>query len=116
MIDPMPETAGEFAKVAGGIGGYVVAGFLVLRQWLSSAKVERAANDADVATITRLQTQLQDERARADAERARADELMRERERMVTEIGELRGRVEILSSQVQHLTALVERYAKGGAA
>lgn len=82
------------------VGSAGIAG-LSLRQWLSQASVDRAANDANVATINRLQAQVITERDRADA-------LMRDREALVREVGELRGEVTALREQVETLTTLVK--------
>lgn len=98
--DAIVENFPTLMKYAGAGLGYVAAAALFLRQWLSQAKVDRTANDANAATILRLQAQLV-------TERDRADRLMIEREAMVKEIGELRGKVEVLSEQVETLTALV---------
>lgn len=89
-----------WAKYLGTAVGSIAASALLLRQWLSGANVDRAANDANVQTIVRLQAQVV-------TERDRADRLMVEREAMVREIGELRGKVEVLSEQVETLTAMV---------
>lgn len=96
FVAAIPTWLKYLASAGGGMG----AALLFLRQWLSQAKVDRTANDANVATILRLQ-------AERDAERERADAMMREREAMVAELGELRGKVETLSEQVETLTALV---------
>jgi hypothetical protein len=94
-------------KYIGSGAGYLAAGVLFLRQWLSQAKVDRTANDSNAATINRLQAQV-------IVERDRADSLMREREAMVRELGELKGKVEVLSEQVETLTNLVKQL-KGAA-
>lgn len=80
-------------KYMGGAAGFIIAAVLALRQWLSSAGVSRAADAATQDIINTLQEQL-------TAERIRADELMREREAMAQEIGQLRGEVSALRSQV----------------
>lgn len=91
-----------------GMGGTaIVAGAVFLRQFLSSAKVDRSANEANVQTIERLTSEVEGERKRADQERDRADQLMHEREDMIREIGELKGKVDALTSQVAHLSDLV---------
>jgi len=90
-------------KFGGIAGGYIAAAILFLRQWLSQAKVDRTANEANTATIERLQ-------AERDAERARADAFMREREEMVAELGELRAKVDMLSQQVEDLKSLIREY------
>jgi len=90
----------SWAKWIGGAGGAIVAAWLYFRQFLSSAKVDRAADDANVATILRLQDELKSDRERADA-------LMRDRESMVAELGQLRGEVKALRDQVSMLTDLV---------
>ncbi|WP_323162847.1 hypothetical protein [Stenotrophomonas maltophilia] len=84
-------------KYLGGASGFVAAAALFLRQWLSSAKVDRTADEATTNTINTLQSQL-------TAERTRADGLMHEREAMATEIGQLRGEVAGLRSQVEAQT------------
>lgn len=91
----------DWLKWLGGVAGTVGAAALYLRQFLSKAKLERTADEADVHTILRLQAQLVVERDRADA-------LMRDRESMVKEIGELKGEVRALRDQVAALLALVE--------
>ncbi len=102
VLSNIPSWMKYVASAAGGVG----AAMLFLRQWLSQAKVDRTANDANAATIIRLQAQVV-------VERDRADSLMREREAMVRELGELKGKVEILSDQVETLTDLVKQL-KGG--
>lgn len=87
----------DWAKYLGGASGFLIAASLWLRQWLSSAKVDRTADEATTNTINTLQEQLA-------AERIRADELMHEREAMATEIGQLRGEVAGLRSQVEAQT------------
>lgn len=98
--DAFVENLPAVMKYTGAGLGYLVAGVLAMRAWLSQAKVDRTANDSNAATILRLQAQVV-------TERDRADRLMIEREAMVREIGELRGKVETLSEQVETLTALV---------
>ena len=93
----------DAVKYGGVAGGYIAAAILFLRQWLSQAKVDRTATEANVATITRLQ-------AERDSERERADQLMHEREAMVAELGELRAKVEMLSTQVEDLKTLIREY------
>lgn len=90
----------EWLKWTGPAGAAIAAGALFLRQYLSGAKVDRAADDANVATIRRLQDELAKERERADS-------LMRDREAMIQEIGQLRGEVQALRSQVETLTRLI---------
>lgn len=90
----------DWLKFAGGASGFIAAGALWIRQWLSSAKLDRAADDANERTLARLQEQLL-------AERDRADTLMREREAMATEIGSLRGEVHALRAQVDSLMAMI---------
>jgi len=97
FLNSVPAWIKYLAAFAGGSG----AALLYLRQWLSQAKVDRTANEANVETIQRLMGQL-------EAERRRADAYMREREEMVREIGALKGKVEILTEQVETLTALVK--------
>lgn len=87
----------DWVKLLGGGFGFVIAASLGLRQWLSSAKVDRTADEATTNTINTLQEQLA-------AERTRADDLMHEREAMATEIGQLRGEVAGLRSQVEAQT------------
>ena len=87
----------NWAKWIGATGSAIVAAWLYFRQYLSSAKVDRVADDANIATILRLQDQLKTERERADA-------LMRDRESMVAELGQLRGEVKALRDQVAMLT------------
>ena len=87
-------------KWVGGALGAIITAALFLRQYLSSAKVDRTANEANVATITRLQDELQHERERADS-------LMREREAMAKEIGELRGEVKGLREQIERLRDMI---------
>jgi hypothetical protein len=107
------DEASVFAKVPSwliglGTGGAAIVGAAVfLRQFLSSAKVDRAADAANVATIERLTAEVENERKRADSERDRADQLMHEREDMIREIGELKGKVDTLTAQVAQLTDLV---------
>ncbi|HHA2674740.1 TPA: hypothetical protein ACOECQ_000807 [Stenotrophomonas maltophilia] len=84
-------------KYVGGASGFLIAASLWLRQWLSSAKVDRTADEATTNTINTLQEQLA-------AERTRADGLMHEREAMATEIGQLRGEVNALRTQVEAQT------------
>lgn len=91
-----------WAKYTGGATGFVAAGVLWLRQWLSSAKVDRTIDAEAVQTIQRLQAQVESERQRADA-------LMHEREAMATEIGQLRGEVASLRQQVETLVALIQQ-------
>lgn len=95
-----------WAKYLGTAVGSIAASALLLRQWLSGANVDRTANDANAQTIVRLQAQVV-------TERDRADRLMVERESMVKQIGELSGKVEVLSSQVDQLTELVKGITGG---
>ena len=87
-------------KWIGGAGGTLAAGWLYFRQYLSSAQVDRAANDANVATILRLQDELKNERERANV-------LMRDRESMIAELGQLRGEVKALREQIAALNIAV---------
>ena len=91
-----------WAKYVGGSTGFVAAGVLWLRQWLSSAKVDRTIDTEAVQTIQRLQAQV-------ESERKRADDLMHEREAMATEIGSLRGEVAALRNQVEMLVKLIQQ-------
>ncbi|KAG0953887.1 hypothetical protein G6F31_013321 [Rhizopus arrhizus] len=75
----------DWAKYLGGTSGVLIAVSLWLRQWLSSAKVDRTADEATSNTLRTLQEQLA-------AERTRADGLMHEREAMAQEIGQLHRR------------------------
>lgn len=107
--DPSHLPAG--LKWLGGVGAALVAGFLFLRSYLSNARVERTVDEASVRTIERLQTML-------EAERARADTLMREREQLIGNIGELRSQIAVLNLNVEHLTGEVvrlRRASEGGA-
>ncbi len=79
----------DWAKYPGGTSGVRIAVALGLRQWWSSAKVDRTADEATSNTLRTLQEQLA-------AERTRADGLMHEREAMAQEIGQLRGEVSAL--------------------
>ncbi len=90
----------DWLNYVGGAAGFIAAAGLWIRQWLSSAKLDRAADDANERTLARLQAQLM-------AERDRADTLMREREAMATEIGSLRGEVHALRSQVESLMTMI---------
>jgi hypothetical protein len=99
-----------------GLGGAsLVGGAIWLRQFLSSAKVDRSANDANVATIERLTAEVEEANKRADAERDRADQLMHEREDMIRKIGELEGKVDALSAQVAQLSDLIVSMKRGQA-
>jgi len=95
-----------WAKLAGGSVVGIGGGLLWLRQWLSSAKVDRSIDTEAVQTIQRLQAQVADERKRAD-------DLMHEREAMATEIGQLRGEVTALRGQVEMLVAMIQRTQPG---
>lgn len=97
----MFENIPDWASWLGTGAAAFTAGFLFLRQYLSSAKVDRAADDANVATILRLQSELQ-------KERERADKLMADREQMIGELCQLRGEVEALRNQVEMLTRLIQ--------
>lgn len=92
----------EWLKWMGPTGAAIAAGALFLRQYLSGAKVDRAADDANVATILRLQAELK-------SERDRADKLMADREQMIGELGQLRGEVAALRNQVETLTKLIRQ-------
>lgn len=92
----------EWLKWMGPTGAAILGLGLYLRQYLSGAKVDRAADDANVATILRLQDELRQERERAD-------KLMIDREQMITELGQLRGEVAALRSQVEILTKLIRQ-------
>lgn len=92
----------EWLKWMGSAGAAIAAGALFLRQYLSGAKVDRAADDANVATILRLQAELK-------SERERADKLMADREQMIGELGQLRGEVAALRGQVENLTKLIRQ-------
>jgi len=102
LLDHVPTWAKYIVTAVGGGG----ASLLFLRQWLSQSNVDRTANDANAQTIIRLQAQVV-------TERDRADRLMVERESMVKQIGELSGKVEVLSSQVDQLTELVRGITGG---
>ncbi|HKY46132.1 MAG TPA: hypothetical protein VJM50_23780 [Pyrinomonadaceae bacterium] len=87
------------------VGSIIVGlGFAIfhIRQWLSGANVDRAADSANAATIERLQVAYLNERDRADT-------LMREREALITNIGKLEAQVLLLTDQVKHLTNEVRR-------
>lgn len=103
----------DWAKYLGGTSGVLVAASLWLRQWLSSAKVERTADEATGNTLRALQEQL-------SAERLRADGLMHEREAMAQEIGQLRGEVSALRAQIAQqsvqIDALLDLVRKRGSA
>jgi len=92
----------DWVKWVGGGLAAIGAAALYLPKFISAAKVDRAADDANVATINRLQAEL-------DKERARADALMKDREAMIAELGQLRGEVKGLREQVEMLTALVSQ-------
>jgi len=107
-MDDLSVMAGvpDWIKWAGGVLAAVGAAAIYLPKLLSAAKVDRAVDDANVATINRLQAELEKERARADA-------LMRDREAMIAEIGQLRGEVKGLREQVEFLTAIVNEWREG---
>lgn len=90
-----------WVKHVGAASGFIAAAAIWLRQYLSAAKVDRTVDEATTKTIERLESQL-------TAERARADELMHEREAMATEIGQLRGEVVGLRTQVDTLHKQIE--------
>jgi hypothetical protein len=90
----------DWLKWTGSAGAALVAAALYLRQYLSQSHVDRTADSANVATILRLQEELRNERERADT-------LMRDRESMIAELGQLRGEVQGLRDQVTLLTELV---------
>lgn len=96
----------DWVKWIGGAGGALATGWLYLRQYLSRANVDRTADDANAATILRLQSELKGERERADA-------LMRDRDAMVAELGQLRGEVQGLRDQVTLLTTLASPASRG---
>lgn len=101
LIGNIPTWMKYVASAAGGVG----AALLFLRQWLSQAKVDRTANEANVETIVRLQAQVVVERDRADA-------LMREREEMARKIGSLEGEVKGLRDQVDALSKQTQQQSK----
>lgn len=96
----------DWIKWAGGALAAIGAAIIYLPKLLSAVKVDRAADDANVATINRLQAELEKERARADA-------LMRDREPMVAEIGQHRGEVKGLREQVEMSTTIVNEWREG---
>lgn len=100
MEDEIVKNLPSGLKWAGAALGAIVAGALFLRQYLSGAKVDRTANESNVATILRLQDELRQERDRADS-------LMREREAMAQEIGSLRAEVQGLREQIEMLRDIV---------
>ena len=89
-----------WAKYIGTALGSGSIAFLALRQWLSKASLNRTVDEATEATIKRLQDMY-------TAERDRADALMRDRETMATKIGELEGKVDGLTRQVEMLTQYI---------
>lgn len=89
LINDLP----AWIKYMAGASGFMAAALLWLRQWLSSAKVDRTADAANAATIERLQVML-------NAANTRADEITRQRDQLVGEIGELRGEVTALRAEV----------------
>lgn len=101
MMDELAGIPGWLKWVSMG-GAGIAAGALFLWQYLSNAKVDRSVDGATVELIKNLQTQLVNEQGRADS-------LMREREAMATEIGQLRGEVHGLREQVRLLTEAVDR-------
>lgn len=93
----------------GGVGGWlgavaaaVVGGGLMLRRWLSSDAVNRAADEARVEVIQMLTEQLA-------AANARADMFARERNDAIREVGDLKTQVALLTAQVRQMQAQLER-------
>lgn len=91
----------------GGTGTVLLAGFLWLRKFLSRDATDRAMDNADVATLRRLNELLDSERvARKEAE-ARADQFAKERNELAAAVGRMEGKIEALTSQVAQLTQRV---------
>ena len=115
-LSTLPAWVKFFITALGGGAASITVGFLALRQWLSSAKVDRKADAATINTIDTLQEQLADERKRNS-------ELTSERDKLVGEIGQLRGevaglRAEVASQklQIETLLRLVQGLRAGGVA
>ncbi|WP_212589936.1 hypothetical protein [Bordetella genomosp. 7] len=74
----------------------------MLRRWLSSDAVNRAADEARVEVIQMLTEQLA-------AANARADMFARERNDAIREVGDLKTQVALLTAQVRQMQAQLER-------
>jgi len=107
-MDDITKGMPSWLSWGGGAIAAIGAGAIYLRQYLSSAQVDRTANEANVATILRLQDELK-------AERERADALMKDREGMVARIAELGAEVKALRDQVETLTNMLSGHSKGAA-
>lgn len=111
-IDNMNPDFDQLGKLLGGAAAALIAGWLMLRKWLSRDKFERAGDEAGIGVISRLNKLLDEERkARREAE-ARADMFAKERNDAVKEIGELRGQVQSLTFQVVEMRKQLENYVK----
>jgi chromosome segregation ATPase len=91
------------------LGAVVTIGgaFLALRKWLSSDSANRAGDSAAIALIEQLKSALSAERAARQIAEERADKFADERNQLVEQLGELRGRIEALTSEVAQLRTTV---------
>jgi chromosome segregation ATPase len=93
------------------ITGIGIAGGAIMyaRKRLSADKLAIAGDNADLGSIARLQAQLDKaENARAEAEK-RADDFADQRNKLIDQIGEMKGQLAVLTEKVNSLTEEVAR-------
>jgi chromosome segregation ATPase len=89
--------------------GAMVAAFFGGRKWLSSDTANRAGDSAAIALIEQLKSALVSEREARQVAEERADKFAHERNELVMQLGELRGRIEALTAEVAQLRTTVSK-------
>ncbi|HEV2679428.1 MAG TPA: hypothetical protein VGV14_02915 [Rhodanobacter sp.] len=89
---------------AGGIIGACAGGLLWLRKYLSSDRVDRANDNAQINIIATLQAERDAAVKRADEAVALREQAMSAMNGLQLQIAQLQGQVEALSKQVAALT------------
>jgi predicted nucleic acid-binding Zn-ribbon protein len=87
----------------------VAGAILYARKKLSSDKVALAGDAADVGSIARLQAQLDRAEAGRVLAEKRADDFADQRNKLVEQMGDLKGQLATLTEQVKGLTDEVAR-------
>lgn len=99
-------------NMLGGVFLTIASGILIIRKWISRDKLERAGDREGEGMYARLNKLLNEEReARIEADK-RADMFAKERNEAIMQIGELRGQVQALTSQVEQMRMQLTNYVK----
>jgi len=102
----MPAEAVTQEVISGWAGLMAVAGVVLSQAWTAykSNKIDKASGGAQLDMINRLSDQLDKEREATKVANERADRFAQERNDLHQVVGELRGEVRALSSQIKNLT------------